>query len=65
MNPSPSPETTPRIGGVVWGLLIVVLGALALATGLGWRIDLQLTAIVVLAVAGLGLLVRALSSGRE
>lgn len=45
-----------RVGTVVWGLVIALVGAVILAVASGFRVDLQLTFIVLLAVAGVALL---------
>lgn len=45
----------PRVGTVVWGLVVVVIGLGLLATAAGFRIDLDVAAIVVLGAAGLAL----------
>ena len=50
----------PRTGTIVWGVVLAMLGLGAFAIGLGLRLDLQLSLIVLLGVAGVGLLVKAL-----
>lgn len=54
--------TGPRIGTIVWGGLLVLLGLGVIGIGAGLRIDLQAALIVLLAVAGVGLLIKALTS---
>ena len=50
----------PRVGTIVWGIILVLLGLGVLAVGAGLTIDLQAAAIGLLALAGVGLLVKAL-----
>ena len=52
-----------RVGTVVWGLVIVALGVLALAVAAGARIDGELAFIALLGGAGLALLVGSLAVG--
>ena len=52
-----------RVGTVVWGLVIAACGLGVLAWAGGARIDLQLALIILLAGAGLALLVGSLVSG--
>ncbi|MBO0899753.1 hypothetical protein J1G43_07220 [Cellulomonas sp. zg-ZUI22] len=61
------PGTTPdperghrppvRVGGVVWGLIVVLVGAGVLLVAAGYTIDVQLAVIVLLIAAGVGLIV--------
>lgn len=67
-TPTPqSPEGTdsrgPRVGTVVWGLVVIALGAGVIALATGSTIDLGLAAIVLLAGAGLALLIGSLAAG--
>jgi hypothetical protein len=56
--PVPVPEDRgPRSGTVVWGLIVAVVGVGILAVAAGARIDVQLALIVLLAAAGVALLV--------
>lgn len=48
---------TIRPGGVVWGVILVLLGAGVLLVAAGYTIDVQLAAIVLLIAAGVGLIV--------
>lgn len=63
--PAPVPPVTeprrgPRVGAVVWGLVVVVLGIGILVSIAGFRIDTGLAAILVLGAAGLALVVGSL-----
>ncbi|WP_324649663.1 hypothetical protein [Georgenia sp. H159] len=57
-------RTGPRVGTIVWGVILVLLGLGVAGVGLGLTIDLQAALIGLLALAGVGLLVKALV-GRE
>ncbi|SFJ82325.1 hypothetical protein [Cellulomonas sp. KH9] len=46
-----------RVGGVVWGLIVVLVGVGVLLVAAGYTIDVQLAAIVLLIAAGVGLIV--------
>ena len=50
----------PRAGTVIWGLIVVAVGAAVLAGAVGLHIDFQLAFIGLLAVAGVGLLISSL-----
>ncbi|UZN02136.1 hypothetical protein [Cellulomonas sp. S1-8] len=52
-----------RVGTVVWGLIVVLLGAGVLLVAAGYTIDVQLAAIVLLIAAGLGLIAGPLVQG--
>lgn len=52
----------PRPGTVVWGLIVVAVGILSIVAATGVDLDLELTAIVGLAAAGVLLLVTAVVS---
>lgn len=54
-------ESSPRAGTVVWGAILTLTGLAVLALGFGVDLDLQAVLIVLLAVAGVGLLVKALA----
>ncbi|WP_152187808.1 hypothetical protein [Georgenia satyanarayanai] len=58
-DPSPV-RTGPRVGTVVWGIILLLLGLGVLAVGAGVTVDLQAALIALLALAGVGLLVKAL-----
>lgn len=60
---APRPSRGPRVGTVVWGFLVVACGAAVLASALGAQVDLGLAAIVVLAVAGVTLVVGSVAVG--
>ncbi|NDO88843.1 hypothetical protein [Cellulosimicrobium composti] len=53
----------PRVATIVWGFVIVAFGAVVLAGALGARVDLGLASIVVLAAAGVTLVVGSIVSG--
>ncbi|GEA81015.1 hypothetical protein [Cellulomonas uda] len=69
----PAPETSPvrperdvrapRVGTVVWGLVLAVLGVGVLAWAAGRQIDVDVAAIVLVAGAGVALLVGSVVSG--
>lgn len=53
----------PRVSTIVWGFVLVAFGVVVLAAALGARVDLGLATIVVLAAAGLTLVVGSIVSG--
>ncbi|MCR6690714.1 hypothetical protein [Cellulomonas sp.] len=57
------PRGTPRVGTVVWGLVLAVLGLGVLAWAGGYRIDVGLATILLVAGAGVALLVGSIVSG--
>lgn len=59
--PDPLPRG-PRIGTVVWGVLVVLAAAYLVMAVLGRRVDVQLAAIVALAATGVALLLAAIVS---
>lgn len=56
-------ERGPRVGTVVWGLVLAVLGVGVLAWADGRHIDVDVAAIVLVAGAGVALLVGSIVSG--
>jgi hypothetical protein len=50
--PAPLVRTTPRVGTIVWGFVIVAIGIGALSVSAGARLDVGLALIYLLAVAG-------------
>ena len=52
-----APRPPTRVGGVVWGLIVTALGVGVLLVAAGYRIDVELAAIVLLIAAGVGLIV--------
>ncbi|UKJ64074.1 hypothetical protein H1Q78_00875 [Cellulosimicrobium cellulans] len=52
-----------RVSTIVWGFVIIAFGVVVLAAALGARVDLGLATIVVLAAAGLTLVVGSIVSG--
>lgn len=67
--PAPAPAPVPpvarpvapgrpalRVGTVVWGLVLAVIGAGVIAVAAGVRFDVELASIALLALAGVGLL---------
>ncbi|MBD7918406.1 hypothetical protein H9657_08965 [Cellulomonas sp. Sa3CUA2] len=61
---APSPQRAGvRVGTVVWGLIIALVGAGVLLVAAGYTIDVQLAAIVLLIAAGLGLILGPLLQG--
>ena len=62
-DPSSLVRRGPRVSTIVWGFVIVAFGVVVLAAALGARVDLGLATIVVLAAAGLTLVVGSIVSG--
>jgi len=54
---------TLRVGTVVWGLVLAVIGAGIIAVAAGARFDLQLAFIGLLALGGIGLLAGSIATG--
>lgn len=50
------PRSTLRVGTVVWGLVLALIGAGVIAVAAGARFDLELASIGLLALAGVALL---------
>lgn len=63
VTPERAPRRAVRIGTVVWGLVVAAVGAGVLAVVAGYRVDVQLAAIVLLIVGGLGLILGPLVQG--
>ncbi|WP_108719267.1 hypothetical protein [Miniimonas sp. S16] len=59
VRPEHPARSGPRTGTVLWGVIVLGLGLLVVATAAGYAIDLQLAAIVGLVVAGVALLLAA------
>jgi hypothetical protein len=59
----PAPRRGPRISTIVWGFVIVAFGTVVLASAFGARVDTGLVAILVLAAAGVTLVVGSIISG--
>lgn len=61
------PETSgPSIGTIVWGAVVIVVGALMLANRLGWfSIDPGYAAAGILLLAGLGLVIGGIAASRR
>ncbi|MBO0608608.1 hypothetical protein J0911_06130 [Myceligenerans salitolerans] len=51
----PAPSQGPRVGTVVWGLVVLAIGLGVLAAAAGARIDVSLAAILLLGGAGIAL----------
>ncbi|MGX1574892.1 hypothetical protein [Cellulosimicrobium funkei] len=62
-DPGPLPRRGPRVATIVWGFVIVAFAVVVLAAALGARVDLGLATIVVLAAAGVTLVVGSVVSG--
>ena len=58
-----APRRAVRIGTIVWGLIVAVVGAGVLTVVAGYRVDVQLAAIVLLIVGGLGIILGPLVQG--
>ncbi|MBZ2197722.1 hypothetical protein [Occultella gossypii] len=54
---TPAPRERTRVGTIVWGLVLVLLGVAVVAIGLGFELDLEVFLIGLLGIAGVGLLV--------
>jgi hypothetical protein len=52
----------PRVGTVVWGLILAVIGVGVIAAAAGARFDVELVSITLLALAGVGLLVGSIAT---
>ena len=63
--PLPQQKAGIRVGTVVWGLVIAAIGALIMAYALGVSFDAELAFIVLLAAAGVLLLVGSLVTSRH
>lgn len=69
--PTPPPPVVPvaparlRVGTVVWGLILAIVGIGVTAIGAGAAVDLQAGIIVLLVVAGVALLGGALVAARR
>lgn len=61
----PAGRRTVRTATVTWGLILAFLGGLLVAIGLGARIDLVVTGIILLAGLGVALLILALLPRRS
>lgn len=55
LPPRPAPPQGPRVGTVVWGLVVLAIGLGVLAASAGARIDVSLAAILLLGGAGVAL----------
>ncbi len=60
-----APRDRLRVGTVVWGLIVALVGTAVIAWGQGLRFDVQLAAIGVLAAAGVLLVVSSLVRTRN
>ncbi|KAJ8139909.1 hypothetical protein OY671_006896, partial [Metschnikowia pulcherrima] len=61
--PGALPRRGPRVATIVWGFVIVAFAVVVLAAALGARVDSGLATIVVLAAAGVTLVVGSIVSG--
>jgi len=52
-----------RVGAVVWGLIVALVGVGVLLVAAGYTIDVQLASIVLLIAAGVGLILGPLVQG--
>ncbi|MBU4213462.1 MAG: hypothetical protein KJ792_02250 [Actinobacteria bacterium] len=59
----PNDTRGPRVATVVWGLVVTALGVGVIALATGSTIDFGLAAIVLLAGAGVALLIGSLTAG--
>lgn len=63
--PAPRQDRGPRVGTVVWGLVIAAIGVGLLAVALGVVFDVELAFIVLVAAAGVLLLVGSVFGARR
>jgi len=64
-TPAPAPAPAPRgmrVGTIVWGLVLAAIGAGVLAWAIGVSFDVELAFIVLIAAAGVLLLVGSLAT---
>ncbi|SED65455.1 hypothetical protein [Ruania alba] len=61
-DPAQPQERGPRLRTVVWGLVLILLGAVVIAIGMGVQLDPTVVFIGILAIAGATLLIGALVS---
>lgn len=54
------PKPTTRVGTIVWGVILLAAAVLLIAMASGVSIDLELTLIIGLAVAGVALVIGSL-----
>lgn len=64
-TPLPQRKQGVRVGTVVWGLVIAAIGAFIMAYALGVTFDAELAFIILLAAAGVLLLVGSLVTSRR
>ena len=64
-SPVVAEERRVRVGTIVWGLVLAAIGAGLLASALGVVFDVELAFIVLVAAAGVLLLVGSLASSRR
>ena len=58
-------DRRPRVGTIVWGLVLAAIGAGFLATAIGVHFDAELAFIVLVATAGVLLLVGSVATSRR
>ena len=58
-------ERRPRVGTIVWGLVLAAIGVGLLAAALGVAFDVELAFIVLVAAAGVLLLVGSVAGSRR
>lgn len=63
--PAPHQDRGPRVGTVVWGLVVAAIGVGLLAVALGVVFDVELAFIVLVAAAGVLLLVGSVFGARR
>jgi putative Ca2+/H+ antiporter (TMEM165/GDT1 family) len=59
-RPAPAVKTGPRVGMIIVGIVIALIGAWIIAASSGFMVDEQLALILILALGGLTLIVSAL-----
>jgi hypothetical protein len=66
VNAGPEEKQGPAVGTIVWGAVVIAVGALMLANRLGWlTVDPGFAAAGVLLLAGLGLVIGGLLASRR
>lgn len=61
-EPQPAARPTPRVATVVWGLVLALIGAGVITAAAGYELDVELAAIALLALAGVGLVVGSIAT---
>jgi hypothetical protein len=54
-------DQAPRVGTIVWGLIVALVGLSVLALSVGWTVDIGLAVIILLIAGGFALVIGALA----